>query len=616
VRGIHDALDDPSVWKVVCLKSAQVAWTDGCLNNYLGRRIHVDACPMIVMFPKEGAAKEYVDEKFVPLVEATPVLAERVPVHKKRDRDNRWAFKQFAGGFVKFVGSNSPSSVKSTPAPVVCVEEPDDCAENLREQGDTITLLEERTKTYPRRKVIFGGTPTIEGVSRIDAAYRQSDQRRFYVPCNSCREWQVLRWEHVRWMSDAAVAHEIFGRAMPSSARYVCPHCGAAWTDAEKQRIVAQGEWRAEAPFAGVAGFAINELYSSFAGSTLERLTEKWLVAQHAMRQGDDTKLRSFVNNTEGRPYAYASDLPDAEKLAATRGRDYGERTVPAGGLLLTMGVDVQHDRLAVVVRAWGRGEESWLVLFAELYGTVNERDGDAWRQLDALLAAEYRHESGAGLRVRAVSIDSSDGQTNDAVYGWVRARKGRQPLVMAIKGARSPEAEIFRKPSESIDANAANTKALKYGLRIHQVGTQRAKDLLLGGRLKLAGDGPGRFHVYREVRGDYWEQLTAEVKVPARGSAKLLWQVRAGRRNEALDAEVYALHAARALKTHLLTADQWTQHEAALKQAPLFAEEGAPKRDEVLAEPPPVPASAPERPAAAGPRWAPRKPGGWVTNW
>ena len=38
-------------------------------------------------------------------------------------------------------------------------------------------------------------------------------------------------------------------------------------------------------------------------------------------------------------------------------------------------------------------------------------------------------------------------------------------------------------------------------------------------GRLALEGDGPGRIHWYRDVRADYLEQFTSEVKVPVRGA-------------------------------------------------------------------------------------------------
>jgi phage terminase large subunit GpA-like protein len=574
VPGIHDALDDPTVTKVVAQKSAQVAWTDGVLLNYIGRRIDIDPCPMIVMFAKDGAAKEFNDEKFGPMVEATPRLASKIPVHKKRDRDNRWQFKGFPGGFLKFVGSNSPSSVKSTPAPVVAVEEPDDCNENVNDQGDTITLLEERTKSYPRRKVIFGGTPTIEGLSRVEASYKGSDQRKFFVPCHHCGDTHVLSWENVRWAEDPEFNHEVFGHARPESAYYVCPHCGGLWNDAEKNRNVRRGEWRATAPFYGVAGFYINELYSPFPGSVLQRLVEKWLTAQHALEQGDDTKLRSFVNNTQGLAYAYTSDLPDVETLR-DRADDYEEMTIPWGGLVLTAGVDVQHDRLAVIIRAWGRGEESWLLYWGEIPGQTMVAEQGAWIDLDALLSRAFTHASGATLRIRAVSVDSSDGQTSDAVYTFVRRRMGRG--YMAVKGASMDDGrEIFSPPKVAVDTNRQQ-KAHKYGLRPFMVGTQRAKDLLLGvdssaGRIKLVGTGPGRVHWYKAVRPDYWEQITAEVKAPHRTIRnRKVWQKKAGVRNEALDCEVYALHAARSLKLNLWKEERWVDEERKVRQADLL---------------------------------------------
>lgn len=574
VPGIHDALDDPTVTKVVAQKSAQVAWTDGVLLNYIGRRIDIDPCPMIVMFAKDGAAKEFNDEKFGPMVEATPRLASKIPVHKKRDRDNRWQFKGFPGGFLKFVGSNSPSSVKSTPAPVVAVEEPDDCNENVNDQGDTITLLEERTKSYPRRKVIFGGTPTIEGLSRVEASYKGSDQRKFFVPCHHCSDTHVLSWENVRWAEDPEFNHEVFGHSRPESAYYVCPHCGGLWNDAEKNRNVRRGEWRATAPFYGVAGFYINELYSPFPGSVLQRLVEKWLTAQHALEQGDDTKLRSFVNNTQGLAYAYTSDLPDVETLR-DRADEYEELTIPWGGLVLTAGVDVQHDRLAVIIRAWGRGEESWLLYWGEIPGQTMVAEQGAWIDLDALLSRAFSHASGATLRIRAVSVDSSDGQTSDAVYAFVRRRMGRG--YMAVKGASMDDGrEIFSPPKVAVDTNRQQ-KAHKYGLRPFMVGTQRAKDLLLGvdssaGRIKLVGTGPGRVHWYKAVRPDYWEQITAEVKAPHRTIRnRKVWQKKAGVRNEALDCEVYALHAARSLKLNLWKEERWADEERKVRQADLL---------------------------------------------
>ena len=108
-------------------------------------------------------------------------------------------------------------------------------------------------------------------------------------------------------------------------------------------------------------------------------------------------------------------------------------------------------------------------------------------------------------------------------------------------------------------------------------VGTQRAKDLILGhdaggGRIKLVGNGPGRMHWYESVRGDYFDQVTSEVKAPHRNArGKKVWQKKAGRRNEALDCEVYCLHAARRLKINLWKESTWEALDMKLRQPELL---------------------------------------------
>lgn len=610
VKHMHAALDDPRVHKVVCMKSAQIAWTDGVLLNYIGRRIDIEPCPMIVMFAKEGAAKEFNDEKLTPMLEVSPVLAEKVPVESKRSKDNRWQYKGFPGGFLKLVGSNSPSAVKSTPAPVVFVEEPDDCNENVKQQGDTITLLEERTKTYARRKVVFGGTPTIKGLSRVESAFEASNRVRFWVPCPHCGEHQVLSWEHVTWTDDPTSWHEVYGHARPETARYRCPHCGSLWTDAEKNRAVRQLEPRAEAEFRGVVGFAINELYSPFPGSQLARLVEKHLQAEHERSQGDDFKARAFVNNTLGLPYEYKTDVPAADDLKL-RAEAYAERTVPWGGLLLTAGVDVQHDRLAVVIRAWGRGEESWLVYWGELPGATLVAGQGAWADLDLLLTADFVHDCGATLRIDAASIDGSDGNRTEIVNDYVRARRARGLRYLSVKGASEQggdKREIFSTPRRP-DLNQRN-KPSKRSIEVHIVGTIRAKDLILETRVKHKGSGAGAMHWYAGVRPDYWEQLTSEVKAPSKTHRnKKTWQKKGGTRNEALDCEVYALHAARSLKTNLMHESHWVALEQRLRQRPLLAEPEPPPAAIDGDDTPPTLATAEAAPAPPSVAPAPASP-------
>ncbi|WP_330998343.1 phage terminase large subunit family protein [Burkholderia thailandensis] len=50
-------------------------------------------------------------------------------------------------------------------------------------------------------------------------------------------------WENVTWTDDAEIAHEVYGRARPESARYTCPHCGSLWDDSMRIRRGAPGRW-------------------------------------------------------------------------------------------------------------------------------------------------------------------------------------------------------------------------------------------------------------------------------------------------------------------------------------------------------------------------------------
>lgn len=606
LRPILDACADPLIRRVVCRKSAQIGWTDGVVLNLVGYRIDSNPSRILVLFPREKTAIDFNDEKFEPMVESMPSLAGKVNL-KSRAAGNRQLYKKYPGGFLKFIASNAPGDVKSTSAPLVIVEEPDDCNQNVKGQGDSIKLAEERAKSYHNSLIVIGGTPTIKGISAIDEEMKRTDRRKWFVPCHDCDAMHVLAWENVRWDKDEANPHPVHGKHHPETAYYVCPDCGSTWNDAQKMRNIRRGKFVATAPFTGAAGFDdLNELYSPFPNSTMAHIAAKFLEAHREFKAGKAEKLIAFHNSSLGRSYEHKSELPPVADLEA-RAEAYAEGTVPASGLALVMGVDVQHNRLALTIWAYGRDMESWLVYWGEEFGSTSNKDDPVWQALDARVDSAYAHASGADCYIEAVSIDTSDGQTSDAVYEWVRRRRKSRCKVMAIKGSSSMGSEIFVPPPvKSIDMGAG-TKASRYGVKVHQVGTERAKDLILGytadgGRIKRAdrsadgalatGRGPGRMHWYRGVRGDFFAQLAdSEVKIPnTKVAGRLTWVLKSGHRNEALDCTVYSEHAARALRLHLWTDAQWQAREVALRAADLFA----PSRPATAAAGSPVHASAP----------------------
>lgn len=583
LREIAESANDPAVRKIVVQKSAQVGYTAGIVCNVIGYHIHYRPSVIVAAFPRTMAAKDFAAEKLDPMILGTPVLSRRIQI-KSRAQGNSTLRKRFAGGLIKLVGTNSPSDVKSTSARIVIVEEPDDAASDVRGQGNSIKLLEERAKTYPDHLILIGGTPTAKDASAVEDEMRKTDKRYFHVPCHACEETHVLAWENVTIPEDeAATPHEVYGRHQHTAAFYACPHCGTIWTDDERIANLrraerAGGGWLASTASA-IRGYYLNELLSTFDGSRVPVLARKYLEAKANLDQGDPTDMIAFWNSTLGLTWEYRGELPEEDSLRE-RAEKYLEWSCPVGGLLPLMTVDVQHDRLAITVWVMGRGEEMWLAYWGEAYGQTVVSHTGAWIELEQLMARHVRHESGARLPIHAVAIDSSDGQTSDAVYAFVRKHHRAERQVLAIKGAPDNvgKVEIWT-PPRAVDPNARATKAARAGVKINIVGTAKAKDLILGwseqaGRVRLEGNGPARMHWYEGVRDDFYGQLLSEIKIPGRlNKARREWKARTDRRNEALDCTVYAVWLSRSLRLHLRKAAQWDQLELRIRQTPLLAE-------------------------------------------
>ena len=86
-------------------------------------------------------------------------------------------------------GANSASSLASRPIRIVFMDEVDRFPASAGSEGDPVALTKKRTTTFWNRKIIMTSTPTIKGASRIEQAFSESDQRKYYVPCPACGEF-------------------------------------------------------------------------------------------------------------------------------------------------------------------------------------------------------------------------------------------------------------------------------------------------------------------------------------------------------------------------------------------------------------------------------------------
>lgn len=546
MREIMDALSPASpVQRVVFMKAAQVGATEAG-NCFIGFVMHHAPGPMLAVQPTVELAKRNSRQRIDPLIEESPELRERIKPARSRDAGNTMLSKEFAGGILIMTGANSAVGLRSTPARYLFLDEVDAYPASADEEGDPVSLAEARSLTFAhRRKALLISTPTIRGLSRIEREFEASDQRRYVVPCPLCGHRQWLRFERLRW-----------DKGRPETAEYHCEGCEKPIAEHHKTAMLAAGEWRATASSSDphTVGYHLSALYSPIGWLSWARIARAWEAAQ-----GNDEAMRAFRNTILGETWFETGEAPDWQRLADRR-ETWTPGTVPAGGLFLTAGADVQKDRIEIDVWAWGRGLESWLIDHIVIEGGPG--DPECWQKLTNLLGRTWQHESGQHLTIARLAIDT--GYETSAVYAWARQVGFAQ--VAPVKGL-----EGFNRASPVtgptyVDATIGG-KRLRRGARLWSVATATFKtetyrflrqDRPTPEEITAGAAFPaGTVHLPNWADGEWLKQLTAEQLITVkskRGFSKLEWQ-KLRERNEALDCRVYARAAA-----WIAGADRWPE--------------------------------------------------------
>jgi len=455
MRAIMDALS-PShpAQRVVFMKAAQVGATEAG-NCFIGYVIHHAPGPMLAVQPTVELAKRNSRQRIDPLIEESPALRERVRPARSRDAGNTQLSKDFPGGVLVMTGANSAVGLRSMPARYVFLDEVDAYPASADEEGDPVALAEARSLTFAhRRKVFLVSTPTIRGVSRIEREFEASDQRRYFVPCPHCghREW--LKFERLRWEP-----------ARPETAAYRCEGCERPIEEHHKAAMLAAGAWRATATSQDprTIGFHLSGLYSPPGWKSWADIARDKEAAT-----GSDEAERVFCNTVLGDTWRETGEAPDWRRLYDRR-EAWPSGTVPAGGLFLTAGADVQRDRIEVDVWAWGRGLRSWLVDHIVIEGGPGQ--AETWAELDALLGRTWSHPSGVAMALVRLAIDTS--YESPAVYAW--ARRAGFAQVAPVKGVDGFNRSSPVAGPTFVDATVAG-KRLRRGARLWTVAVSTFK--------------------------------------------------------------------------------------------------------------------------------------------
>lgn len=556
LRRPMDVLGDEAIREVVFAKSAQVGGSS-CAENFLGYIIDQAPSAVLEVWPTEKALRAWSTKRLDPMLSDSPCLAAKFPKSGRRDSKDSIASKEFPGGYIQALTAKSTADLRSHSARVAVAEEIDEWEGDVGDQGDPLELLRARMRTFWNAKLFMVSTPTLDGFSRVWTELMASTWEEYWVPCPHCKAMQLLRWKDGDQDKYEAGQYRLIwerdddGHVIPNTVRYACEACGVLIDEKYKDWMLdpANGaEWRARHPGRPTIGFHINTIYSPLCPwDEIVRAFERALK--------DPTKMKTFVNTFLGLPYSESGEKIDAHFLSK-RTEDYGCQ-VPNGVGLLTAGVDVQGDRLELVIYGWGAVEESWLILYEQLEGDPGY--DQVWNDLDAILKGYFKHENGGHVRITAGCIDA--GYQTDRVHKFCDARSSRK--IIATVGRSGRGRKLIQAPGPEKFRRGPKRKR-----PTHVIGTDSGKDLLHS-RLKIIEPGPGYVHFPENLDEVFFDQLTAEKLVPRtrRGRRERVWEKTAERRNEALDMTLLSMAALAYLGTKVIK--QLPELAAALAAAP-----------------------------------------------
>lgn len=585
---LYDCLDNPYIPVILGQKSSRIAWTE-TINNWLGMNIHLNPQNTLIGFPTKDKAKEYGKGKLQVLIDNTPILRESIDVGLSENKKSIFDYT-LKGAWLRL--RTLGSLVKSDNVPRIIVEEFADTPDNVNNQGDTVAALLDRQKLVPlvMRKFVGGSTPTNMDFCQVERAIKYSNQLVFKAECHECKELIAMDSTSFACIRVAEFAErridDQFGKHDPQSAKFFCPCCATEWSFEQKNLNIIEGKkfgfidhtgkfskgWHPKNPdITETFGFIFSELLSPFQGGNFIELAKKRILADIDLAKGKEGLLKAYYNTCMGVPYASGVSALSVEEMRKLRS-NYPEGIVPSDGLVLTMGVDVQINRFAYVIRAWGRNGNSYLITWREIFGNTQNYQDPVWTELKNVITAIYSHSSGKELQIAAGSIDS--GWNTELVYRFIQEINSIQGYehFFATKGSdelRFSHDEIYNEPSDLdilTDKQARRTLAETMGVKVYNIGAHKAHNEILRriGLNLIEGCNQDRYYFNEQSYGLYEEQMTSCRKLidVRSGTQREIYKLVSGKRKEAIDAEKNALHSAYAIGIPSYTHEHWAAIE------------------------------------------------------
>lgn len=578
LREPMDAFADPTVGTICLIKASRVGGTE-FLYNVLAWAPKNAPMPALYVLDTENAVQDEFAGRVRSIFMESPTLQELQAGDDWAKVDPPMITLQT----MRIYGAwaSSPSTLIRRTIGIVLFDELDNCEKAAGRLGNNLRLVQDRLTNFGyRAKLCAATTPTTSSASGW-RMYLESDQRRYLVPCPHCGHYQALVFSGITIPEGMRNPDEIEARNL---ATYRCAGCRreieqrmqkwmvarGVWVpacqkiseklpvdDATIVEAAATGKWKPAVtgprPLTRHRGYWINSCYSPWR-------TWSEIMAKFLRVKDDPEEKRVFFNSWMAEPYEETIETTSIDVLEKRIPEGMPEDVVPSAAKILLCGADVQPAFIYYLVRAWGVGEESWLIrhgtcdTFDELYKIAFHTGFP--------LAGDARQR----MICRSLAIDS--GHRTDEVYTF-----GKKPGVTVMKGR--DHGDFRTKPSkiEYMPRGGLSPESIV----LYHVNTFLYKTKLQ--RLSATE----RWHFHRATTAEYLKHFTAEVLAWIRGRRgsrarrHQAWIERSpGAPNHWLDCEVYAAALADMLNVPLLRDDESPQNVIELPVGPAAADVAA----------------------------------------
>jgi phage terminase large subunit GpA-like protein len=435
-EGICKAWDHPAVRQLTLQFAARLGKTLLSNSLMISALEHDPAIGMIGL-PTETLLREMIRDKYYRMLERCRKTRDLIPP----EGDRTQLRIDLASAIVYGAWAGSPTSLADKAPKYKHGGEVDKWTKQRSDEADPLDLFLERGIEIPDRKTLVESTPSIEGASRVERHLLTGWNARFLVPCPKCKHFIELISgdEQAGIVFDKLPDGKADERLAKTTARYRCQLCRKEWGDEHRREVVQAGKWVPEGQSIDKRGRISGTMAGSFENASFQlsriyapTFTFGDIAGEIARCLNQPERWHNFNNSWMGRTYRRRRATKEWFEVGDRLVQPYQKGTVPAGGIFLTAGVDVQADHYVFVIAAWGHEAAGWVVD----YGIANTE-----AELLSVLRGRFKHlDGGPNAAVHLSLIDAGEGARQDEIIDFCRRiNHPKGPWVWPSKGSSGP---------------------------------------------------------------------------------------------------------------------------------------------------------------------------------